>query len=439
MNFADRLGGRRLLLLLILLFCFPAYGWAADDEFSFEIEELEKKPLEWGGYSELKWEHMDINQDSPFTLLNLSDDPPSSLDRLGASVQLDGSYLLGISSFHWTLKAAASQDDIGWADTADVYEAYAALKASPNITASIGKKAYKWGKGYAWNPVGFINRPKDPNNPEESLEGYVTVETDLVKSSSGFLQTTALTAVLLPVVDDINEDFGEIDNTNLAAKLYFLILDTDIDLLLLTGNSRPVSYGFDFSKNLATNFEIHGEIAWRSDQKKAELQDDNSLAVEEEDALSWLVGIRYLSTSDITSIIEYYHNDRGYSEAEMSRFYSFADEAETQYRQTASRLLLDRTREMSMKGYGRPQPGRNYLYGRFSQKEPFDILYLTPALTGLVNLDDNSYSLTPELIYSGFTNWEMRLRFSVLNGGTHTEYGEKQNSNKLELRLRYFF
>ena len=57
----------------------------------------------------------------------------------------------------------------------------------------------------------------------------------------------------------------------------------------------------------------------------------------------------------------------------------------------------------------------------------------------VINLDDKSYSISPEMVYTGFTNWELRLRFSYLNGGTSTEYGEKMNSNKLELRLRYFF
>ncbi|HCC54049.1 MAG TPA: hypothetical protein DEQ20_03860, partial [Desulfobulbaceae bacterium] len=74
-----------------------------------------------------------------------------------------------------------------------------------------------------------------------------------------------------------------------------------------------------------------------------------------------------------------------------------------------------------------------------SQKEPFDLLYFAPGLTAIMNLDDHSWSLSPEAVYTGFTNWELRLRFSLLNGAVFSEYGEKQNSNKLELRIRYFF
>ena len=184
---------------------------------------------------------------------------------------------------------------------------------------------------------------------------------------------------------------------------------------------------------------MHGELAWTQDRKKFILQEGSVPAFNEEDLLSWLLGIRYLSTNDITSIIEYYHNDGGYTEEEMTNFYMFAREAGEDFKLTASRLLLEQARDMSLKGYGSPQPGRDYLYGRFSRKEPFDILYFTPTLTTIFNLDDKSYTLTPELIYTRFTNWEIRLRFSYLNGSTYSEFGEKQNSNKLEFRLRYFF
>ncbi|MBW2659462.1 MAG: hypothetical protein JRC87_07725 [Deltaproteobacteria bacterium] len=429
----------RLVLGLALLFTGLSTICSATDEFSFDIEEIEKNPLEWGGYAEFKWEHIDINRGSAFSLLNLADDPVSNMDRLSGRLQLDGYYNWNILSFNWLLKAAGLHDNLGWIDSADIYEAYGSLKPSPYATTSLGKKSYKWGKGYAWNPVGFINRRKDPNNPDESLEGYVTAEADIIKSFEGKLQTAALTGVLLPVWDEVNDEFGERNNLNLAAKLYLLFMDTDIDLILLTGDSRSTSYGLDFSRNLATNFEIHGELAWTQDKKKFILQEDSILAVSEEDVLSWILGIRYLSTNNITSIIEYYHNDNGYTEEEMTNFYTFAREASEDFQQTDSQLLLQWARDMSLKSYGSPQPGRDYLYGRFSQKEPFNILYLTPSLTTILNLDDKSYTLTPELIYTRFTNWEIRLRFSYLNGATCSEFGEKQNSNKLEFRLRYFF
>ena len=45
----------------------------------------------------------------------------------------------------------------------------------------------------------------------------------------------------------------------------------------------------------------------------------------------------------------------------------------------------------------------------------------------------------PELAYSPMTNLDLRLRAAFLLGGNKTEYGEKQNDYRLELRLRYYF
>jgi hypothetical protein len=429
---------RFLLFSLILVVGIIVQAQAAE-EFSFDLEEIEKRPFSWGGYTELKWDHIEINESSVFSLLNPGSSPGTSIDRLGGSLQLDGSYKRELYSINWLFKATGQEDDFGWHNTIDLFAAYVNIKPTPAATVSLGKKPYKWGKGYAWNPVGFINRRKDPNNPDESLEGYITAEVDFIKSFSGSLQTVALTAVVLPVYDEINDDFGLSDKSNFAAKLYFLALDTDIDFVMLTGNSRSDKYGFDFSKNLSTNFEVHGELAWFNNLTKITVQEDASLKAKEDDSLSFLLGLRYLTEKDITSIIEYYHNGAGYTEEEMTTFFAFAKGAGELFQQTASRILLDRATDASLKGYGRPQPGRDYLYARFSQKEPFDILYFTPAFTAIINLADQSFTLTPELIYTGFTNWEMRMRFSYLHGSDYSEYGEKQNSSKLEMRLRYFF
>lgn len=440
MNCAKKMPGRRkfssaLSLLFLMITALPLF---AEEEFSFELNEFEKKSLKWGGYTELEWEHMDIDQGSAFTVLNLSKSL-STLDRYTGSLQIDGRYDKALSSFNWLLKAAAQQDNIGWDDMTDVYEAYLSVKPTPSFTGSFGKKSYKWGKGYAWNPVGFINRTKDPNNPEESLEGYITTEADLIRSFTGSLQIAALTTVMLPVSEDVNDDFGETNNINIAAKLYLLYLNTDIDFILYTGNSRSRRYGIDFSRNLDTNFEIHGEAAYMPNHKKITLQDDYSVQTITESVFSYLLGLRYLSENDITSIVEYYHNDAGYTQKEMDRFFQLVVDGEAQHHCANIDTLLEKARDMSLKGYGKPQPGRNYLYGRFTQKEPFDILYFTPGITTIFNLDDSSYSLSPEMIYTGFTNWELRLRFTYLQGSSFSEYGEKLSSNKLELRVRYFF
>ncbi|WP_035275345.1 hypothetical protein [Desulfogranum japonicum] len=422
--------------LMILLTCS---GVSADDEFSFDVEEFEKKALQAGGYVEAKWEHINRNEQGAISWLGLDDDPGNTLDRLGALLQLNGSYTREKLSLYWLLQGSETWQDDEWLDTVDAFEAYVTFKSSANGSGSLGKKSYKWGKGYAWNPVGFINRSKDPNNPDEALEGYITAETEFIKSFSGNLQNLALTTVLLPVTEDVNDDFGQANNMNLAARLYLLYLDTDLDFILYTGNARSTRFGFDVSRNITPSFEVHGEYAFFPNFEKVYLGEEGNSYREKDSEHSLLLGIRHLTEFNLTSILEYYHNGTGYSDDELEEFYSLVSQGAIQYAQSGQDTLLQKAQKLGQQGYTKPYLGRDYLYARFSLKEPWDILYFTPALTTIYNLNDQSYSITPEILYTGLTNWEIRLRFSLLQGRSSTEYGEKLNQNKVELRVRYFF
>lgn len=123
-----------------------------------------------------------------------------------------------------------------------------------------------WGKGYAFNAVGFVERPKDATDPELSREGFVLASAEYLKSFAGHLQTVSFTPLILPVHGDINDEFGVVEDTNLAARLYLLYRNTDIDILARRGDSRPGAVGLDFARHLATNFERRGEIAWFDDR-----------------------------------------------------------------------------------------------------------------------------------------------------------------------------
>jgi len=192
----------------------------------------------------------------------------------------------------------------------------------------------------------------------------------------------------------MNGDFGAEDHWNPAAKLSLLYRDTDIDFLWLGEGSRSARYGLDFSRNFGTNLEVHGEWA----------------RVSEPEATSYLLGLRYLTARDTTWIVEVYRNGAGLTEAQF------------------------RARPV-----GRPNPMRDYLYVRASQKEPFDILYFTPSATVIANLDDGSYSVIGELLYTGFKDFELRLRAAANRGDRLTEFGEKPVDARVELRARWYF
>ena len=131
-------------------------------------------------------------------------------------------------------------------------------------------------------------------------------------------------------------------------------------------------------------------------------------------------------------------NGTGYSETEARQFYQFVDTAFTQLDQTGNNALVQKVESLSQGGYGKPNPGKDYLYLRAQVKDALGIVYFQPAVTAMVNLQDGSFQLTPELDYTGVKNLELRLRLFLLQGGSGTDFGEKQVSRRLEFYARYY-
>ena len=427
-----------LLFNLLLLFCL--YSSAPAEEYKFELSETEKKPYHLGGYGEFRPVLFGLDRNAALYKLKFYNrDEGRTIEEYNFRLQLEGSYEYGIARIFGRVNGDLSHTYQGWSDETSLYEGFLSLKPSNSFTLDIGKKTLKWGKGYAWNPVAFIDRPKDPDEPDLALEGFWVLSADFIRSFSGPLKTLSFTPVFLPVLEHINDDFGTKEKANLAAKLYLLLYDTDIDFIVFTGGSRTTRYGVDFSRNITSNFEIHGEFAYSEDFQKRYMDAKGNILSSTYDTVSYLLGVRYLTQRETTYILEYYRNGTGFTKDEVQDFYSFVDRAYDQYLATGSSAFLAKAQNLSQGNYGRPNPMTDYLYLRVSQKEPFDILYFTPALTAIVNLNDSSFSISPELAYTGITNWELRLKATFLVGGEETEFGEKPNDYRIELRARYYF
>jgi len=426
------------------LFCACLSLWlpsaAAHESYSFDVSQFEKKPFEFNGYAELKAEQFTFDRRAALYQLGFFDQPPrDDFDRGTGSLQLEGLYRHGIATAHVLAYGSYTHDDTGNDRDTRFYEASVSVQPSSHATYDLGKKTLSWGKGYAWNPIGFVQRAKDPNDPELSREGFVIADGDFVRSFDSTLKTIALTPLVVPTTAGINTDFGTADHLNPAAKVYFLYADTDIDLMMLGAGAKSARYGVDFSRNLGTNLELHGEWAHITDAARPVVDSAGNITPVEASATSYLVGLRYLSDSLLTTILEYYYNGAGYSEGEMRTFSSVVHDAYDQYQATGNAMPLTKLRIALQPAMAKPNPGRRYLYLRLSQQEPFDILYFTPALTTIVNADDRSYSVAPELLYTGVTNLELRFRVFWLHGARLTDFGEKQNDRRVELRARYYF
>lgn len=406
------------------------------EEFTFDASAYEKKSFELGGYLELNAIHQELDRNSALYLLNLQQQRPRrNIDQTSATLELEGKIGGEKLGFNFRSHSELVYNHRGEDEDTTFYEAYVTYKPASGVTIDAGKKALKWGKGYAWNPVGFVERAKDPNDPDLGREGYKLVTADYIRSYPGDLRTLAISPVILPVRSNTNSDFGKTEHLNLAAKAYLLYKDTDIDFMFLSNGSRSARYGIDFSRNITSNFEVHGEWAYISNVEKTVTDSSGNTHSESRTANNYLLGLRYLTENDTTIIAEYYRNGAGFSRSQMSDFYRAVHTAEN----TANTALLNNLEKLARQGYAKRNPGKNYLYVRLSNKEPFDILYFTPSITAIINLDDSSYSLAPELLYTGITNLELRARSTILEGKRQSEFGEKINDSKLEFRLRYYF
>lgn len=411
---------------------------AADEAYKFEASEFEKKPYELGGYLEAKPQSFWLNRSSTgFNLTYPNGSPGNTVDGATGTLELVGKYTAGIASARFRTHSDVQRYDTVHQENNSFYEALLSLRPNPGLTLDVGKQALQWGKGYAFTLVGFVQRPKDPDDPQLAREGYTVADADIIRNFDGPLQTIAFTPVILPVNSNMNSDYGSPGNVNFAGKLYFLYRDTDIDVMYLANGSRSPRFGADFSRNLATNFEIHGEWARVWNAAKPVVDSAGQVSTARSNATSFMFGLRYLTQRDTTYIVEYYHNGMGYSDEQMGAFFGFVNSAFGE--PTVPGNAVQTALNLYGTGYGRPNAMRNYLYAQISQKEPFDILYFTPAVTTMVNLDDRSFQVAPELLYTTVNNFEFRLRYFFLIGGSGTEFGEKPNARRLELRVRFYF
>ena len=450
-QFCSRDRNKYTLFLLWWLLVCPAislHGYAgAEDQTSdtldldFEIPEVEKKPYKFKAELEISETIKGYDEDS----LLFYQKYPNGVDdetffQTDFDLKVEGSYQFKIVKLYARLNGNLYYNkEEDWENDSRMEEAYISLQPSPSVAFEAGKKVLKWGKGYAWNPAAFFNRPKDIDDLDATLEGYYVVSGDFIKSMNGPLKTVALTPVILPVSRHINDEWGSKREIVGGGKIYFFTFDTDLDVMFLLGEEANGRFGFDFSKNISPNFEIHGEAAIVLDYMKYVTDQQGNLMEKKYDAKNFLLGVRYLTSRDTTYIFEYYRNGEGYTEDEMKDYFTLIEAGYQEYTNSQNMAKLSKSRQYGSQFYNKQTVMKDYFYLKVSQKEPFDILYFTPSVTCIYNINDKSASITPQITYSPITNLELDLKATFLLGKDYTEYGEKLNDYKVFASVKYYF
>lgn len=424
--------------LLLILAGLPARA----EEFSFDASEFEKKTFEFSGYFEQKEELLGLRGDSSaYGLAYPGEAPRSSLVRSTSTLEATGKLNLDPFVADARVQTSTARDAlVNSTNDPKLMEGGLRWSAGPGLTLDVGKRVQRWGKGYAWTTVGFVERPKDASDPTAAREGFTMASGEWTKSFSAVpgaaLSAVGFTGLIVPTNDSMNADFGSERHLNPAARLYLLAYDTDIDFMWRGKGAKPESIGIDFSRNISSALEVHGEWAHTFDATRNTVAANGVTTSEKVNVNSWLLGARYLTEGEVTWIAEYYRNGAGYGAGALDDYYQFLESAQAP---GASAALESKARMVAQSGYGKSNPGRDYLYVKASVSEPFGWVYGATSVAAMTNLNDGSFQITPEVSYTGFNNVELRARASFLTGGGHTEFGEKASDAKLEIYARFFF
>jgi len=315
------------------------------------------------------------------------------------------------------------------------YELYGSLNLSPRLTFAVGKRRYNWGKGYAFNPVGYVNTEKDPENPDLAMAGKSSLYLKYNRSfSSVIIQNLSLSAIVLPPEAEFMDKYSKFKDLSTALKLYVLTNNIDLDFMFYAGPNQLQRYGMDFSTNLRENIEMHGEISYSKNEEKYIIQND-VVEMIKVSGLSYLMGLRYLSKWNMTVIAEYYHNNSGLSKQEFQDYQAYLSHNLI----TGDADLINATRSVMNSHFRSKNMMRDYIYIKASLPEPFKWLYSSVSIFTIYNLNDNSFMLSPQIGYKPFTNSEILLWPSFLFGDDDSEYGSKLFQTKLEIWFRFYF
>ncbi|MBC8186368.1 hypothetical protein H8E88_35240 [candidate division KSB1 bacterium] len=420
-----------LLIILIL-----TVNLLVAQDYSFDFEEFEKKPYEFVGNLQLQSDFSQLNNSSNLYKLSfLNKEDEDYWDSYFASVQLKGSYEISKFKFSADLKDKITYNTNNeFENDFNIYESFLNTNFSTNFDFQIGKKSVKWGKGYIWNPVSFAGRQKDINDVDAGLEGFWMLKFNYVKSLSGILSNFSVSPVIIPVTKEINDDFSDEKNISFILNNYFLIADTDFDSYIFYEDTKFKKIGFDFARNILANWEVHAEYVFEKDVSQSSLNSDFAIESKTEDTHGYLFGTRILFETNTTLILEYLHNDSGFNAEQMENYYDAIDSAIL-----PNPTLLPIIKQYQSENLSDQYLMKDYIYAKFLHPEPFDILYFSPSVFVLYNLNDNSKMIGGDLNYSRFENLNLKLKYNLLFGDSNSEFGEKMSSKKLSLLADYTF
>jgi hypothetical protein len=423
---------KRLMIIFVVILYAHTVNSAFSQEYDFDIPVEEESSIEVNGNLDAKWGMLQARKSSPSFGLQFYDNSENSdyLSQYRLDYYLNGVYRhKQVGIYMKTFYQYAREEPL----SPSFYELYGSLNLSSRWSMSIGKRRFNWGKGYAFNPVGYVNAEKDPENPDLALAGRTSVYINYNRSfMSNYLHNISVAAILLPPEAESDQKFESADKIGGAFKLYCLLNNIDIEFMTMIKKDEPRRFGLDFSTNLRENLEIHAEYSYAHKENKYAI-DDNLVSQHKIDSNTYILGLRYVNRFKTTFITEFYHNESGISKNEFTSYVNYLNNS-----LESNITELINLAKLNMSTYFRSKTlMQDYLYVKVIQPEPFSWLYSSISISTIFNVADNSFLLSPQLSYKPYTNFELLIWPILFFGGNGTEYGSKQFEKKIEIWMRF--
>jgi len=393
--------------------------------------------LAFSGFLENRIELVSHNEASPLNpgnrFLNLGD----ISDQLRLRLSVDTAEYSAAGA-HARISYFDNLTDARFRHTTVVDEASLNLDLPGRINGILGKKRLAWGPSFLWNPTDVLSPPKNPQDPEpdENREGALLMR--LERS----LGNVTVTGVVAP--EAIEENAGQfrevsahLKRTQLIGKVDWLVYDADLTALVQYGQfaeERKWRFGLSFSRVFFGATELHGEWIGQRGFIRPSLVPDNLQLISDRrgddlPVIGFVLGLHHSFPSNIRLIIEYYHNDEGYSSAEVDELVDVLQTIGMRLGQTQppvpndfyQHYLVGVNQEVSaLTG----NLSKNYAYIRLMQPRLDERFTIEGNV--LWNLDDSSMLLFAEGAYETTTNIFVFMRADApvnFNGEDTSEFG----------------
>ncbi len=402
-------------------------------------------------HSELT-DEMTQTEQGKFSLFNpegrlVTVDESVNLLKLDLDLAVKGPYQWGIKG-QLSSSAAGSQVN---APGLDVRDLYVHGPAGP-FEISAGRKIVKWSNGYAFNPAGLLDPPRDPTDPQDRLNqvrGRDLVQVDYYRGNQ------TLTAAYSS--DGLYRALGSDTATILALRYNILWHALDFSLMMgLRPEGKDVG-AFSFTYVVGDRLGLHGELAGtrgsaallprsiQTGQQQVLFGQDFTAPLNEDSHslfLNYLLGMNYTFGSGINVIIEYYHTDEGLSRQDWERFfaqarYSGALVGDPRFPPVVGAYTLPELNLLqAVQTLSRAGVRRDYTLFRVAIPK---IGRVEASALALINVADHSFVTVPELSFSVSSRIAAYLRATLFTGNSMSQYGNIPQGPTISLGLRTNF